>query len=131
MHLTREDDAMAQLHPLDRLIGNEWPVLGSDAQLRAFEATPYAERIAAQSTYEALRLGAACDPDAPALLFLPQSDPDEAPVRVSHRDFFGRVTQAANLFTELGVGPGDAVSLLLPLLPQSFAALFGAEAVGI
>ena len=31
---------MAQLHPLDRLIGNEWPLLGSDAQLRAFEATP-------------------------------------------------------------------------------------------
>jgi fatty-acyl-CoA synthase len=31
----------------------------------------------------------------------------------------------------LGVGPGDVVSLLLPLLPQSFCALFGAEAAGI
>jgi len=31
----------------------------------------------------------------------------------------------------LDVGPGDVVSLLLPLLPQSFCALFGAEAAGI
>jgi fatty-acyl-CoA synthase len=39
------------------------------------------------------------------------------------------VTQTANLFSELGVGPNDVVSFLLPLLPQSFYTLFGAEAV--
>ncbi len=38
---------MRGLHPLDRMIGTEWPALGSDADVRAFEATPYAERIAA------------------------------------------------------------------------------------
>ena len=42
-----------------------------------------------------------------------------------------RVTQAANLFHDLGVGPHDVVSFLLPLLPQSFYTLFGAQAVGI
>jgi fatty-acyl-CoA synthase len=122
---------MAHVHLLDRAIGDAWPVLGSDAQLRDFEATPYAERIAAQSTYEALRLGAARDPDAAALLFLPQADAEETPLAISHRQFFGRVTQAANLFSELGVGPDDVVSFLLPLLPQSFFTLFGAEAAGI
>jgi len=122
---------LAHLHPLDRFIGDTWPTLANDAQLRAFEAVPYAERIAAASTFEALQRGAACNPDAPALLFLAQSDPDETPVRLTHREFIGRVTQAANLFTEYGVGPNDVVSFLLPLLPQSFCALFGAEAVGI
>ena len=122
---------MAHVHLLDRLIGDAWPVFADDAQLRAFEATPYAERIAAQSTYEALRLGAARDPDAAALLFLPQADAEETPLAISHRQFFGRVTQGANLFGELGVGPDDVVSFLLPLLPQSFVALFGAEAAGI
>ena len=107
-------------------------VSASDAQLRAFEATPYAERIAAPSTYEALRLGAAHDPDAAALLFLPKADPEEnAATRLAPRSSSRRVTQAANLFHELGVGPDDVVSLLLPLLPQSFFALFGAEAAGI
>ena len=41
---------MRGLHPLDRTIGTEWPALGNDAAVRAFEATPYAERIAATNT---------------------------------------------------------------------------------
>jgi len=122
---------MRGLHPLDRAIGTEWPLLGSDADARAFEATPYGDRIAATSTYEALRIGSARDPDAPALLFLRNADPEEDPLRVSHREFFGRLTQVANALHGLGVGPNDVVSLLLPLLPQSFCALFGAEAAGI
>lgn len=122
---------MAQLHPLDRLIGDTWPTFPDDAAVRSFEATPYGERLAARSTFEALQLGAGRDPDAPALLFLQNADPDETPVVVSHRQFISRVTQAANLFGELGIGPGDVVSLLLPLVPQAFFALFGAEAAGI
>src|SRR5690349_13717411 len=98
---------MAHLHPLDKFIGDTWPTLANDAEIRAFEAVPYEERIAAASTYQALQLGAACNPDAPALLFLPNADPAETPVRVTHREFLGRVTQAANLFTESGVGPND------------------------
>jgi fatty-acyl-CoA synthase len=113
------------------LIGEEWPVFGTEAQLRAFESTPYDARIAAQSTYEALQRGAACDPDADAIVFLTQAEPDETPLRISHRQFIARVTQAANLFTGLGIGPGDVVSFLLPLVPQSFITLFGAEAAGI
>ena len=122
---------MTQMHPLDRHIHDRWPDLSSHAALRAFEQTPYAERIAAQSTYEALKLGAALNPDAPAIHFLRQCDPDEEPLTISHAQFMARVTQSANLFTSLGVGSQDVVSLLLPLLPESFYTLFGAEAAGI
>ena len=122
---------MTSLHLLDRRIGAAWPSLASDADMRAFESVPYGERIAAASTYEALRIGAAHAPDTPALVFLPNAEPDEAAVRLSHGEFFGRVTQAANAFHALGVGAGDVVSLLLPLVPQAFYALFGAEAAGI
>jgi fatty-acyl-CoA synthase len=122
---------MTRAHLLDRLIGDERPDLSTEARLRAFEATPYDERIAAQSTYEALQLGAARDPDAPALHFLPNADPQEEPVTLSYRQFMAGVTQAANLFFELGVGPDDVVSFLLPLLPESFVSLFGAQAAGI
>ena len=55
---------MTGLHPLDKHIGGQWPELATQDALRAFEQTPYDERIAAQSTYEALQLGAARDPDA-------------------------------------------------------------------
>lgn len=122
---------MAPVHPLDRLIADAWPDLSTAEKVRAFEAVPWSERVAAASTYEALRIGAAIAPDAPAIEFLPEPEPDVTPRVVSHGEFFERVTQAANLFHELGVGPDDVVSLLLPLLPQSFYALFGAEAAGI
>jgi fatty-acyl-CoA synthase len=120
-----------RFHLLDRVIGDQRPDLSTDALLRAFEATPYDERVAAESTYEVLKLGAAANPDAPALQFLPNADPNETPLTLTHRQFLGAVTQAANMFHELGVGPNDVVSFLLPLLPQSFASLFGAQAAGI
>lgn len=119
-------------HLLDRLIGAELPRFNSAADVAAFEAqAPWAERVAAASTYQALQLGAALNPDAPAMHFLPHADPAEAPLTWSHREFFGKLTQAANLFHRLDVGPGDVVSLLLPLLPQAFVALYGAQAVGV
>jgi len=122
---------MSHAHLLDRVIGDRRPDLSTDALLRQFEATPYDDRIAARSTYEVLQLGAARDPDAPALQFLPTADPAETPVTVSFRQFIAGVTQAANMFHELGVGSNDVVSFLLPLLPESFMALFGAQSAGI
>ena len=122
---------MNRAHLLDKLIGADLPVFRNAADVTAFEATPYAERIAAHSTYEALRLGAARDPAAPAIQFLAKADAEQQPLVLSHAQFFAGVTQAANMFADLGVGPGDVVSFLLPLLPQSFTGLFGAQAAGI
>jgi fatty-acyl-CoA synthase len=122
---------MAGAHLLDRLIGNDYPNLATDADVRTFERIPYSNRIAAESTYEAIRLGAAANPDGPAIQFLPNAEPSDTPVVVTHRDFVARVTQAANIFHALGVGPTDVVSFLLPLLPDAFVTLFGAEAAGI
>ena len=122
---------MAGIHALDRVIGGDYPVFATDADIRAFERTPYGDRIAAQSTYDAIRLGAARKPDAPAIQFLPNADPADTPVVITHRDFIARVTQAANMFHALGVGGTDVVSFLLPLLPEAFITLFGAEAAGI
>ncbi len=116
---------------LDRVIGETFPSLASRSDSQAFEATPYVERIAAVSTYDAIKLGAAHDPGAPAIQFLPGASPDESPVVITHAQVLARVTQTANAFFSLGVRPGDVVSFLLPLLPQSFFTLFGAEAAGI
>lgn len=122
---------MNRPHLLDRVIGPDWPDLSTSEAVRAFESVPYAERIAATSTYEALRLGAQANPAAPAIRFLPNADPDEAPIVFDHAQFFGRVTQAANAFHAIGIGADDVVSFLLPLLPQAFYTLYGAEAAGI
>jgi fatty-acyl-CoA synthase len=105
--------------------------LASAAEVKAFEAVPCSERIAAKSTFDAIKLGAAHNPNAPAIQFLLNASADDTPIVITHGQFVARVTQAANMFHALGVGAGDVVSFLLPLLPQSFFTLFGAEAAGI
>ena len=122
---------MARAMVLDRIIGTTIPDLATDAELAVFEQVPYEERVAAGSTYEALRLGAAHDPNAPAIQFLPNASPDDKPIIISHGQLIARVTQTANMFHALGVGGADVVSFLLPLVPQAFFTLFGAEAAGI
>jgi fatty-acyl-CoA synthase len=116
---------------IDRSMGAQRPGLATAADVAAIEAVPLQERLEAASTYDAIRIGAALDPGAPAIQFLTTCDPLEATFDISHGEFFKRVTQAANLLTSLGVEPGDVVSQLLPLVPQSFYTLFGAEAAGI
>ena len=81
---------MAGIHLLDRTIGSEYPSLATDADVRVFEQIPYLDRIAAASTYDAIRLGASHNPDAPAIQFLPNADPADTPLVISHRDFFAR-----------------------------------------
>ncbi len=116
---------------LDRVIGESYPAFATAADVSAFERVPIEDRLAVHSTYGALKLGAASDPAAPALQFLPTASPDDTPIVITHGQFFARVTQAANMFHDLGVGPNDVVSFLLPLIPQALMTLFGAEAAGI
>src|SRR3569623_1780192 len=93
---------MAGIHALDRLNGDANPEFATDAEVRAFEQGPYADRIAAESTYDAIMFGAARNPDGAAIQFLQNADPADTPVVVTYRDLIARVTQAANMFPALG-----------------------------
>ena len=119
-------------HILDKIIGDTLPVFKTAADVAAFEAqAPYSERVAAASTWEALQLGCGLNPQAPAITFLPNADLAEPPLVISHAQFNAQLIQAGNLFHSLGVGPDDVVSLLLPLVPQAFVSLYGAQTVGV
>ncbi len=116
---------------IDRVMGGARPSLSSAADVAAIEAVPLQDRLEAASTYEAIQIGARRDPAALAMQFLPTCAVDDVAITMTYAEFLTKVTQAANLFSALGVGPSQVVSILLPLLPQNFYALFGAEAAGI
>ena len=99
--------------------------------VEAIESVPLEERISTSSTYELIKTGAQRNLDATALYFLLSGEAWETPIEVCHRDFVARVTQSANLFHDLGVGPSDVVTYVLPNLPQTHFALWGAEAAGV
>jgi len=105
--------------------------IAGPADIDDIERVPLDRRAPFHSTYEVIRRAANKRGDRPAITFLRQGGADEAPVVMSYRDLLSRVNQAANMFADLGVGPGDAVSYLLPNLPQTHVTIWGAQAVGI
>ena len=101
------------------------------ADVLAAEHTPWQAPEAPQSTYELLRQASARYRNRPALRFVATGALD-APVRtLSYRALFEQVTKAANALMEAGVRPGQAVALLMSNLPETHAALWGAQAAGI
>ncbi len=100
------------------------------ADVAELEKLPFEQAVEARSTYDLLRASAEAVPERWALTFLPGPELDADPRRLTHAELFAGVTQAANLFAELGVGPDDVVSFLLPGLIETHLAFWGAEAAG-
>ncbi len=106
-------------------------ITGPDDVLAVERKAPWEQVLSARSTYQ-LFAGAASDrPEATAITFLATGDPSEEPLRITYRQLIGRITQAANLFRALGVGPDNVVSFLLPHLPQTHYTMWGGGAAGI
>ncbi|MEM7247901.1 MAG: acyl-CoA synthetase [Acidobacteriota bacterium] len=100
--------------------------------IEALERTPLAERGLPASTLGWLEAGAEkARPGSVALRFLMEGSDPERFVDFSHRELLCGVRSCANLLHELGHGPEDVTSLLLPNLPETYFSFFGAQAVGI
>ncbi len=101
------------------------------SDIEALEKIPLRERIQERTTYALLEKGAGINPQAAALTFLRSGEAYQDPVQTTYREFMGKIRQTANLFHDLGLGPRDVVTYLLPNLPQTHFVLWGAEAAGI
>ena len=101
------------------------------ADIEAFEKIPIEQRLAHFNTYDMIKHGAAINPDAVAISFFSSGEDYADPSQITYKNFLARITQTANLFHDLGVGPGDVVTYLLPNLPQTHYVLWGGEAAGI
>ncbi len=105
--------------------------MASLSEIEALERTPFQARVPERSTFELISTAAKKHSGKTALRFIERGLPDD-PVRdLTYGQFFGRLVQAANLFHALGVDGTSSVSLLLPLLPETLIAMFGAQAAGM
>ena len=101
------------------------------ADVREYEKVPLEQRLKATNTYDLIKYGASLDPDAWALTFILSGEHYATPMQINYRDLLANINRAANLFNDLGVGPTDVVSYLLPGIPQTHYIFWGAEAAGI
>lgn len=101
------------------------------ADIKEIEQVPFDERLKANNMYDLLKQGSEIDPEKVAMSFMLNGDLYDSPMEVTYKDFFSQINRTANLFHDLGVGPGDVVSYLLPNAPHAHYVLWGGEAAGI
>jgi fatty-acyl-CoA synthase len=99
--------------------------------IEKFESIPIEDRMNAFNTYDLIKNGAAINPDATAISFFLSGDTYDQPMQVTYRELMVNITRTANLFHDLGLGPQDVISYLLPNLPHTHYVLWGGEAAGI
>ncbi len=105
--------------------------ISTQADIDALERVPVNERIRHANVADLLRDTAAQNADRVAFRYLSGTGPSD-PVRdITYAELLRRVTQTANLLHAHGVGPDDVVTLLMPSVPETFFALWGAEIAAI
>ena len=100
------------------------------ADILEIEAQGWAEDLP-RSTYDLIQRTASLNPDAPALSFFMTAANMRETETWSYRALMGRITQAANAFHALGLGPEEVVTYLLPNLPETHFTIWGGEAAGV
>ena len=92
---------------------------------------PYEERGLARTIYEQLARTTEKHADMPAMSFQCFSGATDKAETLSWSQLKGKVTQAANLFRELGIGKTDVVAYILPNCNETMIAMLGGMVAGI
>ena len=104
----------------------------SRADLMQIESEmPWADRPVARTIHDRLGQTRALHGSRPAITFQLFSDPAAPAVTLTWDELHAQVTQAANLFRSLGIGPGDVVAYVLPNCLETAVALLGGAVAGI
>lgn len=97
----------------------------------SIEATPLRNRGAEPNLFALLSNAASRFGERAALRYLHNAEDENSSVVINYRDLFHSIIQCANALQTLGVGPDSPVALLMPNLPQTHIALWGATLAGI
>ena len=100
--------------------------------IKAIEAeATWGQRDMPRTIHEFLSATKAAHGPRPAVTFQLQSDPTARSQTLSWTELHTKVTQAANLFRSLGIGPGDVVAFILPNCLETVITLLGGAVAGI
>lgn len=102
------------------------------ASVAAVEAEmPVEDRWSARTVYEQLEQTCEKYGSKPAVSFQLLGGPNDPKTTLSWTETKARVTQAANLFRSLGIGPNDVVAYLLPTTHETVITMMGGMTAGI
>lgn len=105
-------------------------IIRTSADIDAIEQGGWEAFMPSATPFGLIESAARQRPDACALHYLADSDDPARNVQISYGTLVRNIRQAANLFRRLGVGLADSVAILMPHVPSSQIALWGAEVAG-
>jgi fatty-acyl-CoA synthase len=103
----------------------------TQADIVELEKLPVGERIRHKNVLDIVRDSGAQHADRVAFRALSGTTPSDPARDVTYAEMLKRVIQTANLLHASGVGPNDTVTILLPGVPETFYALWGAEIAAV
>ncbi len=92
---------------------------------------PWEKRDVAVTLYGMLSGTAAKFPDSKAVSYQILSGPTDKAETLTWRDLHAKVTQAANMFRAMGIGPKDVIAYILPNCHETTITLLGGATAGI
>src|SRR3972149_10833077 len=99
------------------------PLIRTLADVEAFEQVPLEHRADTWTIPEVVAHGAGLNPDAVALYYLLDADPEEIPLAITYAEFMGKMRQTANLLRRVFGGTGGGGGGLLPGGPGHYPLL--------
>jgi fatty-acyl-CoA synthase len=103
----------------------------TQADIIELEKVPATERIRHRNVLELLLASGAEYADRVAFRALAGTTASDPARDVTYREMLERVIQTANLLHAEGIGPTDTVTILMPGVPETFFALWGAEIAAV
>lgn len=101
------------------------------ADARDIEQTPWGARLPAWTILEALDASAASTPTRSAITVVDPDDPIRTASRMTYRELAMRVRATARRLEQVSGDARPVVSILTPLVPEAFVALWAGATVGI
>lgn len=98
--------------------------------IKRLESVPLNDLDLPNSVYDAIAKGKACSEGRNALVFVPDPTKPEKTFKWSYNALLEKIEQSAHAFKRLARDKQPVVSILLPNLPESHFALWGAQMVG-
>ena len=92
---------------------------------------PISDRWAAKTVYQRLCQTRDIHGERPAVSFQLKSGNKDKNITLSYNELTDRITQTANLFRSLGIGPNDVVAYLLPTSHETLITLMAGVTAGI
>lgn len=101
------------------------------SEIEKIESTSLEQAMPYKTCWELFDYAAKRYGESAALTFLPTADINEKPFSWSYADLFVEIKRTANALNHLGIKQGDAVSVILPNLPEIHFSMWGAQLAGV